>query len=160
MWHLFPSMINSESRFTQIEIFAGDGNIDELKKILQIGYTQSEINTALDNAIAYSQIQTAEYLLSLGANFSYYGYNGVYYAAHNNELEGLKFAIANGVDINVENGMILNTSIVTATNTKSIELIKWLLDNGAKLDLLTIQSIEIISEYGTDELKSLIENAT
>lgn len=153
-------MAFEESRQNKIELLAGDGNIDELKKLFESGYTQSELDSALENAIAYSQIQMALYLLSLGADISSYGYNGVYYAVHNNELEGLKFAIANGVDINVNNGMLLNTGIETATNKKSINLIKWLLDNGANPKLLTDQSIKLISNYGTQELKNLIENAT
>jgi ankyrin repeat protein len=153
-------MIDTYTRQTQIEILAGDGNIDELKKLLEPGYTQLEIDTALENAIAYSKIETAKYLLSLGADFSNYGYQGTYYAVHNNELEGLRFAIHNGVDINVNDGMLLNTSIMTATNTKSIELVKWLMDNGADTRLLSKQSLKLIDQYGTEELKRMIGNVT
>src|SRR6478735_12529339 len=96
-------------RDTEIEILAGHGDIAQLKALFESGYTQHEIDIALENAIAYSQIATAEYLLSLGADFLNYDFQGVYYAAHNNELQGLKFAIENGVDINVNNGMLLNT---------------------------------------------------
>ena len=153
-------MLGTESRQTQIETFAGDGNIEELKMLFESSYNQLEIDIALASSIAYSQIKTAEYLLSLGASFSNYDYDGTYYAVHNNEIEGLKFAISNGVDINVNNGMILNVSIETATNTKSIELTKWLLDNGADPKLLTKKSMKLINEYGTNELKNLIKNAT
>jgi uncharacterized protein len=153
-------MINTRSRHTQIEILAGDGNIDELQKIFELGHTQLEIDTALENAIAYSQTKTADYLLSLGADISNYTYQGVHYAVANDELEGLKFAISKGVDINVNNGMLINESIMTATNTKKIELVKWLLDNGANPKLLSKQSLRIVKEYGTDELKNLIENIT
>jgi uncharacterized protein len=153
-------MGNVESRQTKIEILAGDGNIDDLKKVFEPGHTQLELDIALENAIAYSQIRTAEYLLSLGADISHYDYQGAYYAAQNNELEGLKFAIENGVDINVNEGMLLNTGIVTATDTKSIELVKWLLDNSANFKLLTTQSLKLINNFGTNELKGLIKNAT
>lgn len=149
----------TESRLTKIEILAGNGNIDDLKQILEPDYTQLEVDVALENAIAYSQIKTAEYLLSLGADISNYDYQGAYYAVHNDELEGLKFAIENGVDINVNNGMLLNTGIETAINAKSTELVKWLLDNGANSKLLTIQSLKLITDYGTDDLKGIIENA-
>jgi uncharacterized protein len=149
-----------ESRQTRIEILAGDGNIDDLKKVLESGHTQFEIDIALENAIAYSQIKIAEYLLSLGADITSHNCNGAYYAAHNNELEGLKFAVENGVDINVDNGMLLNTSIITATNTKDIKLIKWLFDNGANPKLLTTQSLKIVADFGTNELKNLIKNTT
>lgn len=153
-------MVNTELRQTQIETLAGDGNIEELKKLFESGYTQLEIDIALENSIAYSQVKTAEYLLSLGADFSNYDYQGTYYAVHNNELEGLKFAISNGVDLNINNGMLLNESVMTAINTKSVELIKWLLDNGANAKLVTNQSLKLITEYGTDELKYLMKNAT
>ncbi len=145
-----------ESRHHKIEVFAGDGNIAELAKLFEPGFTQLEIDIALENAIAYSQIETAEYLLSLGADFSNYDYQGTYYAVYNNELEGLKFAIARGVGVNVNKGMLINESIMTATNTKDTILVRWLLDNGADLNLLTEQSLKLVDEWGTDELKSII----
>ncbi len=144
-----------ESRQNRIEISAGDGNIDELKSLLEHGYTQLEIDTALANAIAYSQIKIAEYLLSLGAVFSNYDYQGILYAASNNELEGLKFAISKGIDININNGMLINESVETSINTKNIVLFKWLIDNGADINLLTKQSIELINKYGSEDLKAL-----
>ncbi|WP_375562358.1 hypothetical protein ACE193_07350 [Bernardetia sp. OM2101] len=113
-----------EERTSIIEKLAGDGKLSELKLILEQNYTQLEIDVALENAIAYSQIKTAEYLLSLGANFSNYNYQGVYYAVHNNELNGLKYAISKGIDINVQNGMILNTSIMTTINTKNTKMLQ------------------------------------
>lgn len=148
-----------ESRQTQIEKLAGEGKINNLKKILESGHTQLEIDIALENAIAYSQIKTAEYIISLGADISSHDCNGAYYAAHNNELKGLKFAIENGVDININNGMLLNTGIITAINTKNIDMIKWLFENGANSKLITTQSIKMVAEFGTNELKNLIENA-
>ena len=147
-----------ESRQYKIEILAGDGNTGELLKLFKSGYSQLEIDTALENAIAYSQIKTATYLLSLGADFSNYEYQGVYYAVHNNALEGLKFAISNGVDINVNNGMLLNASIETALNTRTLELTKWLLENGANPALLTEQSLKLLHNFGTSELKHLLKN--
>ncbi len=79
-----------------------------------------------------------------------------YYAVHNNELEGLKFAIAKGVNINTQAGMILNESIVTAINTKSTDILKWVLENGADTKFLTQNSREMIDKYGMEELKSLL----
>jgi uncharacterized protein len=152
-------MSKIESRQSQIEILAGNGNINKLKKLFESGYTQLEIDTALENAIAYSQIKTAEYLLALGADLSNYNYQGAYYAVHNNELEGLQFAIANGVDVNVNDGMLLNTSIETSINTKSVDLTKWLLNNGANPKLLTKQSLQMIDSLGTKKLKNLIEKS-
>ena len=144
------------SRNLEIENLAGNGNLVELKNLLSENYTKSEINIALESAIAYSQIETAKYLLLLGAEFSFRNYQGVYYAVHNNEIEGLKFAIENGVDINVNNGMIINTSILTCINEKNNDLIKWILNNGADKFLLTEENIKLICEYGSKELDCLI----
>jgi len=151
-------MDDVESRQTKIELLAGEGNIEGLEKLFEAGYTQLEIDTALVNAIAYSKNKAAEYLLSLGADISNDNYQGAYYAAHNNEIEGLKFAVANGVDINVENGMLLNVSIEQATNTKSVDIVKWLLDNGADPKFITGRSQKLVNNYGTKELKKLIDN--
>jgi uncharacterized protein len=145
-----------QSRQQQIEILAGNGNLKALKDLFERAYTQWELNTALENAIAYSQLEIADYLLVLGADFSYGNYQGVYYAVHNNELEGLKYAIAKGVSINTQAGMILNESIFTAINTKSTEILKWVLENGADTKFLTQNSREIIDKYGTEDLKSLL----
>jgi uncharacterized protein len=149
-----------ESRQFRIESQAGDGNLGDLKVLFRSGYTQLELDTALGNAIAYSQIDTAEYLLSLGADFSNYDYQGVYYSVHNSELKGLKFAISKGVDININNGILLNTSIMTSIYSQEIEIVKWLIENGANPKYLTKESIKVAYEFGTDELKSLIKNVT
>lgn len=149
----------SESRKEQIESYSLHGDTIRLKKLFDVSYTQSEIDIALELAVAYSYIETADYLLSLGADLTANGYNGVYYAVHNDELKGLQFAINNGVDINVNNGMLLNTSIMTALNSKSIVLIKWLFENGATKALLTKQSLGLVAEYGNEELKAFIKNA-
>ncbi|WP_421809375.1 hypothetical protein [Flagellimonas sp.] len=148
-----------ENRQYQIDILAGEGKLFDLKELLNSGYSQLEIDIALENAIAHSQIVTADYLLGLGADFSNYNYQGVYFTAHNNEINGLKYAINKGVDVNVNNGMLLNTSIVTFINTKEIEMIKWLLENGADTDYLTESSVDLIERYGTEELKQLIKKA-
>jgi len=150
----------NESRNYNIESLAGDGKLSELKELLGTNYTQLEIDIAFGNAIAYSRLETADYLLSLGADFSNYDYNGVYYAVHNDEIEGLKYSISKGVDINIEKGILLNTSIMTSINTKNIELVKWLLESGADSKFLTKDSLELVNRYGVCELKELIKNAT
>jgi hypothetical protein len=48
---------------------------------------------------------------------------------------------------------------VTFINTKEIEMIKWLLENGADTDYLTESSVDLIERYGTEELKQLIKKA-
>lgn len=140
-----------ESRITQIEISAGDGSLTALKELFSSGYSQLELDIALENAIAYSQIEVADYLLTLGAKFSSNGYQGVYYAVHNDEIEGLKYAIQKGVDINVNNGMLLNAAVVTYLNTKDIQMIKWMMANGANTKL-SRSSIDLIERCGTEEL--------
>ncbi len=143
-----------ESRMNIIEELSCHGNLIKLREIFNSGYSQLEIDVALEGAIAYSHIETAEYLLSLGADFSNYNYQSVYYAAYHVESEGLKFAISKGVDINVNNGMILHTCIITAFNAKNTEMLKWVLDNGADTKLL---SKEIIDAFGNAEIRELLE---
>ena len=135
-----------ESRQTKIESLAGEGNLTELKKIFDSGYSQLELDVALENAIVYSRIPTAEYLLELGADFSNYDFQGTYYAVHNNEIQGLKFAIERGVDVNIMNGHLLNTAIITVNNTKDPTILKYLLAKGADINLL---SKEIMDALGT-----------
>ncbi len=139
-------------------MFSGEGKLEQLQELLRQGYTQLEIDTALENAIAYSQIPIADYLLTLGAQFSHYNYQGVYYAVHNNEFEGLKYAIQKGVDINVNEGMLINESIITAVNTKDISIVKWLLDHGADTNCISRKSFEMAEECGTTELKILLNS--
>ena len=146
----------NESRQTKIEVLAGNGNLQELILELSDKYNQFEIDIALGNAIAYSQIAVAEYLISIGADFSTDDYDGVYYVVHNNEIEGLKYAISKGVDININNGMLINCCIMTSINSKDNEMLKWLLENGANVELLTENSIKLVTTYGSNELLNLI----
>ena len=145
-----------ESRQTKIESLAGEGNLTELKRIFDSGYSQLELDVALENAIAYSRIPTAEYLLELGADFSNYDYQGTYYAVHNNEIQGLKFAIERGVDVNIMNGHLLNTAIITVNNTKDPTILKYLLAKGADINLL---SKEIMDAFGNSETRVILRNA-
>lgn len=144
----------SGARMTRIEELACEGATAALQELLGSGYSQEEIDRALGDAIAYSRLETADYLLYLGADLAADGYNGVYYAAHNDELEGLKFAISKGVDVNIEKGMLLNTAVETACNTKSCTMIEWLLQQGASIEWLS--SIQLARDWGTDELRMLI----
>ena len=145
-----------ESRDYLIERLPGQGKLDELKELLEPNYTQEEINIALVNALAYSQIEIAEYLISLGADMSHWDYDGVYYAVHNNEIEGLKFSIEHGVNVNINNGQLLNTSIITAYNEKDTSILKWLLENDADTSLIENKTLKA---FGTVEINKLINNA-
>ena len=103
-----------ESRKNLIEKLSGNGKLEELKTIMGSNYTQLEI---------------ANYLISIGVEFSNYEYQGVYYAVHNNEIEGFIFAINNRVDVNINERQLINTSIITAYNYKDITILKWPLKN-------------------------------
>jgi len=150
----------TSNRISDIEEISCKGNIDELVSLLGLDYSQLEIDVALGCAIAYSHVDLAKYLLSLGADFANHDYDGVYYAVHNNELEGLKFAISHGVDVNVNNGLLLNTGVITAMNEKDNSIVLWLLENGANCDLLTEESMKIVRKFGTHKLVSILESAT
>lgn len=144
----------------QIEDLAGAGKLEELRELLEPTHSQLEIDVALENAIAYSRIEVAKYLIKLGANIANYNYQGVYYAVHNNEIEGLKFSIKQGVDVNIRNGSLINTSIETASNSGDCQILKWLLDNGANRKLITRNSKYLAKRYGTLELQELVKGNT
>jgi len=144
------------ARIHQLELLAGSGELKKLQQLLETTFSQEEVDIALANAVAYSEIEVAKFLISLGADISYHDYEGVYYAVHNDELEGLKFSISLGVDINVNNGMLLNTSIETVINSKNNEILQYLLDNGADLKLLSRRSQELVQDYGSTDLKKII----
>lgn len=144
-------------KINQIQKLASDGKLEELIQLLGSNSTLEEINIALELAIAYSHIRMAEYLLTLGGDLSYHDYEGTYYAVHNNEIEGLKFAISKGVDINVMKGMLLNTGVQTSMNTKNNEIVIWLLDNGANPNYLTKKTLKVLKEFGPNDLNAIIK---
>lgn len=141
-----------------LELFSGDGELTKLKEMLSDKYTQLDIDNALINAVAYGKKEVADYLISLGADISYSDYEGVYYAVHNNELEGLKYAISKGVDINVNDGMILNAAIYTTIQKKCTELLNWIVENKASIELLTQDSKDLLQKYGTKKQQELISS--
>ncbi len=148
------------SRDYKIERLSGLGDLEGLKKLFEPTYSQEELDLALINAIAFSKIEVAGYLLSLGADFSRDTYRGSYYAAHNSELLGLKFSISNGVNVNINNGMLLNVSIIAAINTRNVESVKWLFENGADSSLISESSLEVAKKFGNSELQSLLAKWT
>ena len=145
----------SEHRLTKIETLASDGLLTELRAFLGANFSQLEIDTGLSIAVAYSHIDTARHLLAIGADLNWADAQGAYYAAHNNELEGLRFAITNGVDVNVGDGSLLNTAVVTAYNEDDITIIHWLLENGADTSLL---KKDIIESFGSPQIEKLIDS--
>lgn len=147
-----------ESREYLIERLPSWGRLEELKKILEPEHTQEEIDIALTSALAYSHIAVAEYLLSLGADISYNNYNGVYYSVHNNEIEGLKFAIKQGVDVNINQGELLNTAVITAYNTNESTILIYLLENGADPQFLTKETLEIFVTGQIEEILNAFKN--
>ena len=145
----------SEHRLTKIETLASDGLLTELRAFLGANFSQLEIDTGLSIAVACSHIDTARHLLAIGADLNWADAQGAYYAAHNNELEGLRFAITNGVDVNVGDGSLLNTAVVTAYNEDDITIIHWLLENGADTSLL---KKDIIESFGSPQIEKLIDS--
>jgi len=146
-----------ESRITQIEDLSKDGHLEALRQILEPAGTQYEYDVALIVALAYSHLTIAEYLLSRGADISFANYDGVYWTVQNNELASLQFALSKGVDINFSNGILIKTAVEMTINEKDITLITWMLENGADAALLCSSSLNNIKQYGTAELKHLLE---
>ena len=55
----------SDSRISRIEDAASEGNLSNLKEILETGFRQIEIDAGLVCAVAYSHVEVGEYLLCL-----------------------------------------------------------------------------------------------
>ena len=70
----------SDSRISRIEDAASEGNLSNLKEILETGFRQIEIDAGLVCAVAYSHVEVGEYLLCLGADLSYDNNSAAYYA--------------------------------------------------------------------------------
>ena len=144
-------------KIIQIETAANEGNLPTLKRLLGETPSQEEIDSAFTGAMAEAKIDVLKYLLSIGGDFSAWDYQGLYYATYSTDTTGLEFAIANGVDINVRNGMLLNSSIITALNKKDNSMVKWILENGGDANLLSDQSKILLKRYGGEELKRLFD---
>ena len=143
-----------ESRQYLVERLAGWGRLDELKKLFESEYTQEEIDISLGNAVAHGELKAAKYLVELGADISYGNHDGVYCAVGNNQLEGLEFALEQGVDINVNHGQFLNEAVVTAFNEKDVIVLEYILNHGADVSLL---SREIVKAFETEEIMKLLD---
>ncbi len=155
--HYCSKQAMEASRISQIEVLAGDGDLEGLRQLLEPAGTQEEYNTALIIALAYSKIPVAAYALSKGADISCDGYDGVYHAVSNNELTSLQFAINQGVDINIKDGMLINAAIEMSINAKDLTLITWMLENGADTALLSSGFIAMAKEYGSEALINLLK---
>ena len=147
----------SDSRISRIEDAASEGNLSNLKEILETGFRQIEIDAGLVCAVAYSHVEVGEYLLCLGADLSYDNNSAAYYAVHNNQIEGLKFAVKNGVNVNANNGHLLNEAVVTAFNQKDLTILTWLLERGAKKTMLTKSTMK---HCATPEIKRVVNKYT
>lgn len=65
--------------------------------------------------------------------------------------------IQNGVDININNGIIINTSILSSINSKSNDLLIWILKNGGDPNLLNNQNLYIAYSSENIELKKILD---
>lgn len=146
-----------EDREFKIEQLSEEGNLEELKDVLGSDYSQEEIDLALSIAIAFANIETANYLISLDADISWKNYEGAYYAIHNDKMEGLQFAISQGVDVNVNEGMFLNASVMSSTNTQNIEIVEFLLSKGADINLLSKDMKNVAKGFGSNQLTKLLK---
>ena len=151
----FVNLKMEESRRDKIEDLASQGNLGELKELLGTDFTQDEIDLAFADALAYSQIGIAEYLLSLGADISWENYYGVYNAVFNNEMEGLLFAMNHGAERFIREGKLLNKAIVAANKKKDTTILIWLIENGADITQI---SDGILNAFGTKEIKEICES--
>ncbi len=146
-----------KDRQTLIEMYSCDGDLTKLHELLGPHPEQSELDSALEMALAYSRILVAKHLLTLGADIQYGDCQGAYYAVHNNELEGIQFAVENGVDVNFGNGMLLVESVITAHNEKDPKILIWLLEHGADISRVSSEGLRTIKTFETPQTIRLLE---
>ncbi len=135
-----------------IEDAVDSGNLDAVKEVFSTECAQAELDHALEVAIAYSHTDIADFLIEKGADISANGHQGIYFAAFNGELDGVKYALTKGVDINAQNGLILNTAIETALNSQDLSFVEWVLSHGADASLVNEKNSGLLKDGGFPEL--------
>ena len=141
-----------------LELFSGDGELTKLKEMLSDKYTQLDIDNALINAVAYGKKEVADYLISLGADISYGDMKVFIMRFITMSWKALNMQFQKELIINVNDGMILNAAIYTTIQKKCTELLNWIVENKASIELLTQDSKDLLQKYGTKRQQELISS--
>ena len=134
---------------------ACEGDLTAVESFLTKGVEENQLNEAFSCAVGYGHIDVAELLLRHGASFEAWSHDAVYWACHNGNEAGVRWALSNGVDINVQNGMILSTSIYHMSD----DFIQWLISAGADVNAKEGEALfTAISNQRPSVLLMLVKN--
>ena len=140
-----------------IEFVASENDISKVKEIIEAGANQDTLNAGLSCAVAYAHVELADYLIEQGANLTHSNYDPLYWACHNDNEQAIKYVLSKGIDININDGMI----IWLCADRMSSEFIQWLLENGADPSVRNGEVLIQTAEYGDiDVLKILLEKGS
>lgn len=100
--------------------------------------SQRECSNAFSLACCFNNKQTIKLMINAGANIhgNKYNMSGLHYAAMNMNMELINYFLDSGVDINSRNGRI-SVIYITWLRQEDPEIIKYLIDRGAKLPVNT-----------------------
>lgn len=134
---------------------AANGDVALVKTFLLQSVTQDHLNEAFSCAVGYGHTEIADTLSSHGASFEAWDYDAVYWACHNGNETGIRYALSRGVDINVRDGMILSMCVCSMMP----DFVRWLITQGAHVDANNGQALLNAVIYQRPEnVLVLIEN--
>ena len=134
---------------------ASDNNRAVVTALVQTGIDQESLNQAFSCAIAYSHLELAEYLLAQGAELTWGDNESLRCAVSNGEVGGTQFCLSRGIDVNVENGMVLGEAAISMPP----KFLIWLLAQGAEVNIAEGQAlVNAIAFQRLDNVRILLEH--
>ena len=109
---------------------ASDGDEDAVRALMAAGLDDDSLNQALSCAVAYSHLHVAEYLMVEGAQLTWGNHDPLRCAVENGEIAATIFCLAHGININVQDGMV----ICIAAISMPPDFIHWLITKGADVN--------------------------
>lgn len=130
---------------------AEDGDLAEVKRLIaegaDVNLKDEDGGTALRIAAVYDHTDIVELLIDKGANVNAPnrdGLNPLNDAVFKNNKEMVSLLISKGADVNFMHYRDNQTPLFWAVETRGVEIIKLLVDNGAKLDIKDISGYTVL----------------
>jgi ankyrin repeat protein len=114
----------------ELLLAASDNDQATVTALVAAGLDEDSLNQALSCAVAYSHLHLAEYLMTEGAQLAWGDYDPLHHALENGQIAATKFCLAHGIDINVQDGMI----ICLAASSMPPNFVAWLIKQGADVN--------------------------
>lgn len=158
--------VNSGDKFKNSTLIVASeyGNFEMVKYLFGKGVNIEARNmdkeSALFNAVKNEQYGIAKYLINQGADIKPFAVfagtiDVLSEASTNGNIDMLKLIIANGYPLSEKN---MEKAMEAACRNNNINVVKYLLDMGAKSELKYLQSIKSESNEGLDIVKVLVEH--